>query len=120
MLFYDQYSLVFIYFISSFGLALILLLISSTVSISNPDSEKMSSYECGFDPYEDARNSFDVRFYVIAILFIVFDLETSFFLPWCLSFSFLSASSFWGMLDFLFELLLGFLYAWLVGALNWE
>lgn len=120
MLFYNQYSIVFIYFIASFFLAMLLLLISSLVNTSNPYSEKMSSYECGFDPYEDARNSFDVRFYVIAILFIVFDLETSFFLPWCLSFSFLSVSSIWGMLDFLIELLMGFLYAWIVGALNWE
>jgi len=120
MLFYDQYSLVFIYFISSFGLALILLLVSSIVSNQNPDTEKLSSYECGFDPYEDARNTFDVRFYLVAILFIIFDLEAVFFFPWAVSLSHLTSWGFWTMVDFIIELALGFLYAWKIGALEWE
>ena len=84
------------------------------------DSEKISAYECGFDPFEDARNRFDVRFYLIALLFLLFDLETVFFLPWSVSISFLSINSFSGMFDFIFELVAGFAYAWIVGALEWE
>ena len=104
----------------SLFLSIIILLLSYSLSVSNPDIEKLSSYECGFDPYEDARNVFDVRFYLVAILFIVFDLEAVFFYPWCVSLSFLSVDAFWGMVDFIVELLLGFLYAWKVGALDWE
>ena len=74
----------------------------------------------GLTPYEDARNVFNARFYLVAILFIVSDLEAVFFYPWCVSLSFLSIDSFWGMVDFIVELLLGFLYAWKVGALDWE
>jgi len=72
--------------------------------MSKPDSEKLSAYECGFDPYEDARNVFDVRFYLVAILFIIFDLEAVYFFPWSVSISFLSLEGFWGMIDFLVEL----------------
>ena len=100
--------------------SIIILLLSYLLSVSAPDIEKLSSYECGFDPYEDARNVFDIRFYLVAILFIVFDLEAVFFYPWCVSLSFLNLNAFWGMVDFILELLLGFLYAWKVGALDWE
>ncbi len=103
------------FFISNYSFAFPCLL-----SVSAPDIEKLSSYECGFDPYEDARNVFDIRFYLVAILFIVFDLEAVFFYPWCVSLSFLNLDAFWGMTDFILELLLGFLYAWKVGALDWE
>jgi NADH-quinone oxidoreductase subunit A len=101
-------------------LSITILLLSYLLSVSAPDIEKLSSYECGFDPYEDARNVFDIRFYLVAILFIVFDLEAVFFYPWCVSLSFLNLDAFWGMVDFILELLLGFLYAWKVGALDWE
>ncbi len=104
----------------SIFLSVIILLLSYLLSVSVPDIEKLSSYECGFDPYEDARNVFDIRFYLVAILFIVFDLEAVFFYPWCVSLSFLNLDAFWGMIDFILELLLGFLYAWKVGALDWE
>ncbi len=104
----------------SIFLSVIILLLSYLLSVSAPDIEKLSSYECGFDPYEDARNVFDIRFYLVAILFIVFDLEAVFFYPWCVSLSFLNLDAFWGMIDFILELLLGFLYAWKVGALDWE
>lgn len=93
---------------------------SYMLSTSNPDAEKISAYECGFDPYEDARNVFDVRFYLVAILFIIFDLEAVFFFPWCVSLSFLNLEGLWGMVDFVVELLAGFLYAWEAGALDWE
>jgi NADH-quinone oxidoreductase subunit A len=92
-------------------LSIVIFLLSYFLSVLNPDIEKLSSYECGIDPYEDARNVFDVRFYLVAILFIVFDLEAVFFYPWCVSLSFLNIDSFWGMVDFIVELLLGFLYA---------
>jgi len=85
-----------------------------------PDSEKVSAYESGFDPYEDARNCFDIRFYLVAILFIIFDLEAVYFFPWCISFSFLNIDTFYLMLDFIIELIVGFFYAWEVGALEWE
>jgi len=109
-----------IYFFISILLAIVILFLSYRLSKYNPDSEKLSSYECGFDPYEDARNTFDVRFYIIAILFLIFDLEAAFFFPWCVSLSFLNSSGIWSMVDFLVELLIGFIYAWIVGALNWE
>ena len=106
--------------ILSILIASVILLLSYCFSAYNPDSEKLSAYECGFDPYEDALNVFDVRFYVVAILFLIFDLEAAYFFPWCVSMSFLNAEALWGMVDFILELLFGFLYAWVVGALDWE
>ena len=87
---------------------------------NNPDVEKVSSYECGFDPYEDARNNFDVRFYLVAILFIISDLEAVYFFPWCISFSFLNNEGIFCMIDFIIELLIGYIYAWQIGALEWN
>lgn len=98
----------------------IIIFMSFSFSSSIPDVEKVSAYECGFDPYEDARNVFDVRFYLVAILFIIFDLEAIYFFPWCVCYSTLNAEGFWGMLDFVIELLFGLIYAWEAGALNWE
>jgi len=98
----------------------IIIFMSFSFSSSMPDVEKVSAYECGFDPYEDARNVFDVRFYLVAILFIIFDLEAIYFFPWCVCYSNLNAEGFWGMLDFVIELLFGLIYAWEAGALNWE
>jgi NADH-quinone oxidoreductase subunit A len=104
----------------SIVLSCVIIFLSYSVSISNPDSEKVSAYECGFDPYEDARNAFDVRFYLIAILFIIFDLEAVYFFPWCSSLSLLNENGFFCMFDFIIELMVGYIYAWEVGALNWE
>jgi NADH-quinone oxidoreductase subunit A len=101
-------------------LASFIILASYSLTLFNPDVEKVSAYECGFDPYEDARNTFDIRFYLVAILFLIFDLEAAFFFPWCSSFSFLNIDSFWFMIDFILELLVGFVYAWIIGALEWE
>lgn len=92
-------------------LAVLIIFLSYSFSSSEPDAEKLSAYECGFDPYEDARNVFDIRFYLVAILFIIFDLEAVYFFPWCVSLSFLSNDGFFGMLDFILELLIGFAYA---------
>jgi NADH-quinone oxidoreductase subunit A len=108
------------FLIFCFFLSMIILFLSDNFSSFNPDSEKSSSYECGFDPYEDARNNFDIRFYLIAILFLVFDLEVAYFFPWCVSLSLQNIDGLWVIIDFFFELLLGFLYVLNVGALNWE
>jgi NADH-quinone oxidoreductase subunit A len=119
-LFYQEITKIGILLLFTIFLASFILFLSYSFSIYNPDAEKLSAYECGFDPYEDARNVFDVRFYLVAILFIIFDLEAVYFFPWCVSFSFLNSEGLWSMLDFTFELLAGFLYAWEVGALEWE
>ena len=87
---------------------------------SNPDDEKNSPYECGFEPFDDSRMKFDVRFYLVAILFIIFDLEAVYVFPWCVSLSLLSSDGLWGMVDFIIELIAGYIYAWEVGALEWE
>jgi NADH-quinone oxidoreductase subunit A len=119
-LFYQEAAKIGILLAFSIFLASFILFLSIRVSAYNPDTEKLSAYECGFDPYEDARNVFDVRFYLVAILFIIFDLEAVYFFPWCVSLSFLNAEGLWGMIDFIIELLAGFIYAWEVGALEWE
>jgi NADH-quinone oxidoreductase subunit A len=119
-LFYQEIAKIGVLFGFSIFLASIILFLSMRLSTSNPDTEKLSAYECGFDPYEDARNVFDVRFYLVAILFIIFDLEAVYFFPWCVSVSFLNVEGFWCMIDFIVELLAGFIYAWEVGALDWE
>lgn len=106
---------VFCLFLSS-----LILILSFRFSSKNPDAQKLSSYECGFEPYEDARNVFDVHFYLVAILFLVFDLETVFFFPWCVSFAYINDTGLLFMIDFIFELLVGYVYAWEVGALDWE
>ena len=84
------------------------------------DVEKLSPFECGFNPFDDARAAFDVRFYLVAILFLLFDLEASFLFPWAISLSELTSLGFWSMFDFIFELVIGFIYAWKIGALDWE
>lgn len=119
-LFYIESSKIGILILFSIVLSTLIIFLSFVLSPSIPDAEKSSIYECGFDPYEDARNEFDVRFYLVAILFIIFDLETVFFFPWCVSLSFLNSGAFWGMGDFIVELMVGYIYAWRVGALNWD
>lgn len=107
--------LVFSLILSSF-----ILFLSLRLTIHNPDSEKLSTYECGFEPYEDARNMFDVRFYLIAILFLIFDLEAVYFYPWSIQLGVINNQGFWFMADFLVELLVGYFYAWQIGALDWN
>jgi NADH-quinone oxidoreductase subunit A len=101
-------------------LSFFILVLSFLLTNDNPDSQKLSSYECGFEPYEDARNIFDVRFYLTAIIFLVFDLEAVFFFPWCVSLGSITNEGFWFMLDFILELLIGYIYALQVGALDWD
>ena len=86
----------------------------------HPSAEKNSPYECGFEAFEDARMPFDVRFYLVAILFIIFDLEIAFLFPWAIVFDSMGAAAFWGMMIFLGLLVIGFIYEWKKGALEWE
>ena len=116
----SEYVPLLVYLVISMVLSMLILSLSFVFSTQKADPEKVSAYECGFDPYEDARNVFDVRFYLVAILFIIFDLEAVYFFPWCISLSFLSTDGLWGMIDFVIELIAGYIYAWEVGALEWE
>ena len=94
--------------------------ISEILKTRRPDSEKSSPFECGFEAFEDARMKFDVRYYLVAILFIIFDLEIAFFFPWAVVLSDLGVSAFWAMMVFLGILVVGFIYEWRKGALEWE
>jgi NADH-quinone oxidoreductase subunit A len=116
----EEYLTIFIFICFGIFLSLLLIVLSYFLVTQNPETEKLSTYECGFEPYEDARNKFNVRFYIIAILFILFDIEIIFFLPWCVSISQLNLLGFWSMIEFLFELGIGFIYVWCVGALEWS
>ena len=115
-----EYAILLLYLIISVALAVIIIGASYFLVRQNPESEKLSAYECGFEPYEDARHSFDLKFCVIAILFIVFDIEIMFLIPWCVSISKLDLLGFWSMIDFLLELCVGFFYVWYVRALDWQ
>jgi len=102
------------------GLGLVLMLSALIVAVRNPDPEKLSAYECGFNAFDDARMKFDVRFYLVAILFIIFDLEIAFLFPWAVAFGDMSMAAFWSMMVFLAVLTVGFAYEWKKGALEWE
>ena len=102
------------------GLGLVLLLAPFLVAYKHPDPEKLSAYECGFNAFDDARMKFDVRFYLVAILFIIFDLEVTFLFPWAVVFGRLGAYGFWSMMVFLAVLTVGFIYEWRKGALEWD
>jgi NADH-quinone oxidoreductase subunit A len=119
-LLYNEFFPILLFLGIAIFLAIVIVVFSYFLSVQNPDTEKLSSYECGFEPYEDARNIFDVKFYIIAILFILFDIEAMFLLPWCISLSQLSTLGFWSMIDFIIELGVGFIYVWYVGALEWN
>ena len=119
-LFYSEFLPILIFLTVAVILALIIVSLSYLLAIQNPETEKLSAYECGFEPYEDARNIFDVKFYIVAILFIIFDIETMFLLPWSVSLSQLNILGFWSMVDFIIELGVGFIYIWYIGALEWD
>jgi NADH-quinone oxidoreductase subunit A len=96
------------------------MLLGALLGPRNPDPEKLSPYECGFEAFEDARMKFDVRYYLVAILFILFDLEIAFLIPWAVALTDIGSSGFWTGVVFLIDLLVGFVYAWKKGALDWE
>src|SRR3954453_9014494 len=101
-------------------IGLVLLIAPFVVAFQQPDPEKLSAYECGFNAFDDARMKFDVRFYLVAILFIIFDLEVAFLFPWAVAFGKLGATGFWSMVVFLAVLTVGFAYEWKKGALEWD
>jgi NADH-quinone oxidoreductase subunit A len=104
----------------SAALGLALLVAPFLVAYQQPDPEKLSAYECGFNAFDDARMKFDVRFYLVAILFIIFDLEVAFLFPWAIVFGELGAYGYWSMMVFLGVLTIGFIYEWKKGALEWD
>ena len=97
-----------------------LLIAPYLLAFKAPDPEKLSAYECGFNAFDDARMKFDVRFYLVAILFIIFDLEVTFLFPWAVAFRKIGAVGFWTMIAFLVVLTIGFIYEWKKGALEWD
>lgn len=101
------------------ALGLVLMLSAAIIAVRNPDPEKLSAYECGFNAFDDARMKFDVRFYLVSILFIIFDLEVAFLFPWAVAFGTISMLAFWSMMVFLGVLTVGFAYEWKKGALEW-
>ena len=101
-------------------IGLALLVAPFIVAFKSPDPEKLSAYECGFNAFDDARMKFDVRFYLVSILFIIFDLEVAFLFPWAVSFSKVGMLGFWSMMVFLAVLTIGFAYEWKKGALEWD
>ena len=109
---------IFIALAGVIGLAL--LVAPFVVAFSRPDTEKLSAYECGFNAFDDARMKFDVRFYLVAILFIIFDLEVAFLFPWAVAFKEVGVFGFWSMMIFLGVLTIGFVYEWKKGALEWD
>ena len=115
-----EYLPILIFIFIALGLAIGMTVLSFVVGDSNPDSEKLSAYECGFEAFDDSRMEFDVRFYLVAILFIIFDLEIAFLFPWAISLGGIGALGFWSMMFFLGVLTIGFIYEWKKGALEWE
>src|SRR6187431_2260159 len=101
-------------------IGVVFIVAAAVLAPSSPDPEKLSAYECGFNAFDDARMKFDVRFYLVAILFIIFDLEVTFLFPWAVVYGQLGAYGFWSMMVFLAVLTVGFIYEWKKGALEWD
>ena len=120
----SQYLPILLFVLVAFGLSILFVIAPMAVSrltgVHNPDAEKLSEYECGFPAFEDARSQFDVRFYLVAISFIVFDLEAAFLFPWAVSLGQTGWVGWGGMMLFLFILAVGLAYEWKKGALDWE
>lgn len=116
----QEYLPILIFLVVAIGLCLAMVIGSLVVVKQRPDSEKVSAYECGFEAFNDSRGQFDVRFYLVAILFIIFDLEVAFLFPWAISLGGIGLFGFWSMLVFLGVLTIGFIYEWRKGALEWE
>ena len=118
--FLKDYLPIIIFLIIALGLSLAFVFLNFIMSPKKPDPEKLSAYECGFEAFGDSRMEFDVRFYLVAILFIIFDLEIAFLFPWAISLGNIGALGFWSMMIFLFVLTIGFIYEWKKGALDWD
>jgi NADH-quinone oxidoreductase subunit A len=115
-----EYLPIVVFLAIATGLAVVMVLASFLVARQKPDAEKVSAYECGFEPFSDARSKFDVRFYLVSILFIIFDLEIAFLFPWAITLGDIGLYGFWSMMAFLGVLTIGFIYEWRKGALDWE
>lgn len=119
-----QYFPILVFFLIGIMVGVLLLalgiILGKVMGHDRPNSEKQSPYECGFEPFEDARMKFDVRYYLIAILFIIFDLEIAFLFPWAVALEEIGMAGFWAMMIFLGVLVIGFIYEWRKGALEWE
>ena len=115
-----EYLPILLFLLIAFGLSVAMIAGSVLAGQQNPDPEKNSAYECGFEPFMDARNKFDVRFYLVSLLFIIFDLEIAFLFPWAVSLGEIGLFGFWSMMCFLGVLTIGFIYEWKKGALDWE
>ena len=115
-----EYLPILIFLALAIGISVGMYVISLVAAKQSPDSEKLSAYECGFEAFDDARGRFDVRFYLVAILFIIFDLEVAFLFPWAVSLGDIGVFGFWSMVIFLGILTIGFVYEWRKGALEWE
>ena len=118
--FLGEYLSIVIFIFIALALSIGFIILNFLFSPNNPDSEKLSAYECGFEPFDDSRMTFDVRFYLVAILFIIFDLEIAFMFPWAISLGNIGSLGFWSMMLFLFILSIGFVYEWKKGALDWD
>ena len=118
--FLKEYLSIIIFLFVALSLSVGFIVLNFLFSPRNPDPEKLSAYECGFEAFNDSRMEFDVRFYLVAILFIIFDLEIAFLFPWAISLGSLGALGFWSMMVFLLILTIGFIYEWKKGALDWD
>ena len=118
--YFKEYLPIVIFLGIAAALGIVFILFASVIAPKSPDPEKLSSYECGFNAFDDARMKFDVRFYLVSILFIIFDLEVAFLFPWAVSLAEIGAAGFWAMMVFLGILVVGFAYEWKKGALDWE
>ncbi|MBI4274672.1 MAG: NADH-quinone oxidoreductase subunit A [Rhizobiales bacterium] len=116
----QEYLPLAVFIAVALAIGLALMVAPFVVAYKQPDPEKLSAYECGFNAFDDARMKFDVRFYLVAILFIIFDLEVSFLFPWAVAFAKLGFFGFWSMMVFLAILTIGFIYEWKKGALEWD
>ncbi len=115
-----SYLPILVFLVIAVVLSLVMVALPVVLAPRKPDNEKLSAYECGFEAFGDARGKFDVRFYLVAILFIIFDLEVAFLFPWAVSLGDIGLFGFWSMMVFLFVLTIGFIYEWKKGALEWE
>lgn len=115
-----NYLPILIFIVIAAGMSVVMILGSLLLGKQNPDPDKLSAYECGFDAFTDSRNKFDVRFYLVTLLFIIFDLEIAFLFPWAISLGTIGVFGFWSMVVFLTILTVGFIYEWKKGALDWE
>lgn len=115
-----EYLPILVFIVIASGISVAMIAGSLLAGVRKPDAEKLSAYECGFDAFDDARNKFDVRFYLVTLLFIIFDLEIAFLFPWAVTLGEIGLFGFWSMMIFLGVLTVGFVYEWKKGGLEWE